>query len=240
MRWVTLVSLAALVGCGSADTKPGPEPETCDPPNRIVGEACLEPGVQDNGCPAGTLGWEDGSCRPAGVPPEMCLEGWVHDGDAACDPILPVEPCPSGLMAVPGEATCHPVMECGSGAWGNIPVDASTVYVDAAYAGGISNGSDTQPFTAIADAIAAAPDGALIAVAAGTYDEVVVFNKPLRLWGVCPEQGRGHGQEGSAFGAASLTAVYLGGAASGSELHGVAVTGDKPTACSWTAPRACS
>jgi hypothetical protein len=180
----------------------------------------LEPGVQDNGCPAGQLGLADGSCRAAGVPPELCAAGFVHDGEASCEPILPAEPCPPGLMAVPGESTCHPVMDCGSGKWGTIPVDGSTIYVDAAYGGGTSDGSETQPFTTIGAALAAASAGTLIAVAAGTYDEDVSIDEPVRLWGVCPELVSLHGQ-GSTTGALDFRA-----GATGAEVVGLAVTSD--------------
>src|SRR5262245_50775857 len=166
-----LVVLAACGGCGNERAEP--PPSECLPPNRLVAERCLEPGVQDDGCPAGTLGVDDGSCQPAGVPPELCAEGFEPDGNMGCEPILPPEPCPAGQMAVPVESACHSVMECGAGKWGDIPIDATTVYVDAFYPGLDSDGSSDKPFTTISDAVAAAASGALIAVAAGSYVEDV-------------------------------------------------------------------
>ena len=208
-----------LIGCGGGDERHGEhEPEACPPPNRVVNERCLEPGVQDDGCPAGTLGLEDGTCQPAGVPPEMCPEGWVHDGDAACEPILPAAPCPPGQMALPGDTSCHPVMDCGSGKWGNIPIDGTTVYVDAAYTSGAGVGSETQPFTNISAGVAAAGPGALVAVAAGTYDEDVLLDKPLRLWGVCPDLVSLVGQGGS------IGAIDIRPGANGTEVAGLAIT----------------
>src|SRR5262245_17256019 len=85
---------AACAGCGSTETDALRHRSECLPPNRIVAERCLEPAVQDNGCPAGTLGLEDGSCQSAGVPPELCGAGFVPDGNMGCEPILPSEPCP--------------------------------------------------------------------------------------------------------------------------------------------------
>ncbi|MBW2528869.1 MAG: right-handed parallel beta-helix repeat-containing protein [Deltaproteobacteria bacterium] len=219
----------ALVGCGddAADKPPdgsggggGGGAEPCPAPNRLVGDSCLEPGVQDDGCPAGMLGLDDGSCQPAGIAPDGCAEGFVHDGDAGCEPILPANPCPDGQLAVPGESECHPVMDCGSGKWGDIPVDAATIYVDASYGGGTSNGSEAQPFTTIGDAAAAASGGALIAVAAGSYPADVLIEKPLRLWGVCPERVALVGQ-GTAVGALE---IHTG--ASGSEVVGLAITSE--------------
>jgi len=180
----TLV-LAAALGCGGEDdASPQPTDGACLPPNRLVGDQCLEPGVQDNGCPAGTLGLDDGTCQPAGVPPELCAEGFVHDGDAACEPILPADPCPKGLMALPGETACRPVMDCGAGTWGDIPVDGETIYVDGSYLGGDSDGSQQKPWTTISAAVAAAPAGALVAVAAGSYVEGSTF-APARAGARC-------------------------------------------------------
>ncbi|RLB45859.1 MAG: hypothetical protein DRI90_27985, partial [Deltaproteobacteria bacterium] len=83
-----------LVGCGGDSVEPPgpPADDLCLPPSRLVNERCLEPGVQDDGCPAGTLGLADGSCQPAGVPSGGCADGFVHDGEVGCEPILPAEP----------------------------------------------------------------------------------------------------------------------------------------------------
>lgn len=214
------VALASLA-CGNAsDPPPSPTVEECTSPSRIVGDRCLEPGVQDNGCAAGSLGLDDGRCLPAGVPAELCATGWRHDGDAACEPILPAESCPPGQMAVPGERACHAVMPCGTGKWGDIPVDGATVHVDASYPDGMNDGTASRPFTTISQAVAAAPTDALIAVAAGTYVEDVVITTRLRLHGVCPElvalAGTGN----------ALGALFLRPMASGTEVRGLAITGE--------------
>ena len=36
-------------------------------------------------------------------------------------------------MALPGETECREIMTCGAGRWGDIPLDATTVYVDWSY-----------------------------------------------------------------------------------------------------------
>ena len=143
LRQLALVATLCLCACnGDDETEPAPPTESsCLPPNRVVGDACIEPGVQDDGCPAGTLGLDDGSCRPAGIIEGECGQGFVHDGDVGCDPILPAESCPPGRMAVPGDAECRPVMECGEGRWGDIPIEPSTEHVDASYVDGGSDGS---------------------------------------------------------------------------------------------------
>jgi hypothetical protein len=52
---------------------------------------------------------------------------------------------------------------------------------------GAGDGSLAAPFSSIADAVAAAPDGAVIAVAKGHYDNQVLLSRGgLALWGACP------------------------------------------------------
>jgi hypothetical protein len=191
-----------LCGCGADETEPsdgGPGP-SCEP---------LE------------LALPDGSCIRPGIPPDGCFEGFVHDGEYGCEPILPPEPCPPGLMAVPGETECRPVMPCGEGTWGDIPTDAATQHVDGSFAGGSSDGSAAAPWTTIGEAVAAAAPGALVAVASGSYlEDVMISGKPVRLWGRCPEMVELVGT------GAELWAVDIRTGASGTEVGGMAIRGD--------------
>jgi hypothetical protein len=117
---VALLAAWSLGGCGAESEDAQGEDggtEACAAPNRLVGGECREPGVQDNGCPAGSWLAPDGNCQPAGIPPEACAEGFVPTAEGGCEPILPEEPCPAGLMALPGETECHEVMPCGAGRW---------------------------------------------------------------------------------------------------------------------------
>ncbi|HZO12696.1 MAG TPA: hypothetical protein VFB62_05550, partial [Polyangiaceae bacterium] len=169
---VSALVLIALVGCGGVD-------EETHAPAAASTEVCAD----------GELTLPDGRCIRPGIPPDGCAAGFVHDGDDGCEPILPEEPCAPGLIAVPGDPQCRPVMPCGEGRWGDIPLEATTQFVDARYAGGASDGSAERPWTTIGDAVAAAPENGLIAIGAGTYSEdVVVAYKTLRIWGVCPDQ----------------------------------------------------
>jgi hypothetical protein len=208
------LSLALIVGCGSDDVEPPSDPppvESCDAPSRVVDGACIEPGVADDGCQAGTLRGDDGECRPAGILPDMCAPGFVHDGDVGCEPVLPAEPCPAGLMAVPGDTSCRAVMDCGSGTWGDIAVDPTTQYVDGAFVG-VGDGSPTAPWVTIGEGVAAAAARGLVAVAAGSYVENVdLTGKPVRLHGVCPQQVEVVG------------AIRIQTGADGSELSGLAI-----------------
>ncbi len=193
---------ALVLGCGGDETEPPPTGEqvpTCVPPE---------------------LALPDGSCIRPGIAPDDCYEGFVHDGEYGCEPILPPEPCPPGLMAVPGETECRPVMDCGEGTWGDLPTDGTTEHVDGSYAGGNSDGSAAAPWTTIGEAVAAAAPGALVAVAAGSYvEDVSISGKPVRLWGRCPERVELVGM------GAELAAVDIRVGASGTEVGGIALLG---------------
>ncbi|MBI4701292.1 MAG: right-handed parallel beta-helix repeat-containing protein [Deltaproteobacteria bacterium] len=200
-------------GCQPA----GLPPDMPCPPGETLNEA-------GGCCPAGTMPLDDGSCRPAGIPPEMCGEGFEPDGSRGCEPILPAEPCPkgNGLMAIPGETKCREVAPCGSGTWGDIPVDDATQYVDAAYAGGDSDGSAERPWTSIQAGIDAAKPGGIVAVAAGTYaEDVLIKGKPVRLWGRCPGLVEVVGS------GAALAAVFVKKGADESEIHSLGIRGEK-------------
>ncbi len=85
----------------------------------------------------------------------------------------PARSCAGGEV-LDGE-TCVPEA-CGVGTWGDLPVDAATVYVDVEAPGG-GDGSEAAPLTSIqagAD-LAAGRGGGLVAVAGGTYSEVIAL-----------------------------------------------------------------
>ncbi len=212
------------VSCGSESSPPGGGTggqEPCLAPDRLLEDGrCLSPGVQDNGCPAGELGLVDGSCQPAGVPPELCADGF-EPLDQGCEPILPPEPCPPGLMAVPGDSACREVAPCGTGRWGDIPIDGATEHVDAAYAGGSNDGTADRPWTTIGEAVTAAAPAALVAIAAGSYAENIdIVGKPVTLWGVCPA-------EVEVVGSATATAaVVIRAAADGTQMRSLAIRGN--------------
>ncbi|MBW2457300.1 MAG: hypothetical protein JRI68_22520 [Deltaproteobacteria bacterium] len=205
MRPTPLVLVALVAGCGqdgeSAPDPPGPD---AGAPLCLAGEVLL-----------------GGSCHSTGVPPEACAPGFASDDGGGCVAVLPPEPCPAGLMAVPGETACREVAPCGTGAWGTIPVEPSTQHVDAAYAGGVSDGSPTAPWTAVQDAVGAAEPGAIIAIAEGSYGEdVTISGKPVRLWGRCPALVEIVGSAGN------MAAVFVRAGASGTEIRDLAIRGD--------------
>ncbi|MBW2524453.1 MAG: DUF1565 domain-containing protein, partial [Deltaproteobacteria bacterium] len=153
-----------------------------------------------------------------GVAEGDCAAGFVSDGQSGCEPVLPAGGCASGMMAVPGDTYCRPVADCGDGGpFDGIPAVATTQHVDASYAGATSDGSAAQPHKTVADAVAAAQPGAIIALAPGSY-EAIVLTKPLHLWGRCPEQVTISGS--------GVPAVTIEATATGSGIHRLALTGD--------------
>jgi hypothetical protein len=230
--WLFMIALV-LAGCDGPTTTSPPDggPPDAGLPPCAPGELTLADGTcqpaglpPDMPCPPGELLLADGiTCQKAGVPPSACGVGFLPDGKDGCEPILPADPCPEGQMAIPGDTACHEVAPCGSGTWGDIPVEANTQFVDKAYAGGSSDGTQAKPWTTIQQGINKAAKGAIVAVAAGSYPEdVLIQSKPVRLWGRCPAMVEvvGTGVE--------LAAIQvLNKVADGAEIHSVAVTGTK-------------
>ncbi|MEQ9317757.1 MAG: right-handed parallel beta-helix repeat-containing protein [Polyangiaceae bacterium] len=165
-------------------------------------------------CPDG--GWLDagGACLPPGVQADGCGEGFSFE-DGACFAVLPDTPCGPGTFAIPGETSCHGFDACGSGTFGDIPTDVGTQHVNATF-GGASDGSAGAPWTTIQQAVNAAADGAVVAVAAGTYAEAVTIDHPVALWGVCGDEVTIDGGDSPALSIVGATGV---------EVRGVALTG---------------
>jgi hypothetical protein len=200
-----LLSLAA--GCGEADPVATGAGGAGQGGAGGAGQGGAAPG-----CPAGTRS-EGEACLPAGV--DVCSPGFVPD-QGGCAPLLPEAPCPSGQLALPGETVCRPVAPCEGGAYGSAPEGPTTIHVDGSFAGGPSDGSLAAPFITIGEAVDAATDGAVIAIASGTYPEdVVIQGKALRLHGRCPAEVTIEGSQG---------ALQLADA-SGTEVHDLSVTG---------------
>src|SRR5262245_59224136 len=110
--WLFVIALSTvLVGCGCGGPDEPAAAAGCSP-----GEvSCDHGGCQPAGlpcnmpCPPGELPLDGGTCQKAGVPPSACAAGFMPDGNDGCEPILPVDPCFAGEMAVPGETACRPI-----------------------------------------------------------------------------------------------------------------------------------
>ena len=96
--------------------------------------------------------------------------------------------CDTGYLDEGGE--CVPVA-CGTGTWGHLEADESTVFVDMAAAEG-GDGSRSAPLTSIQAGLDAAgdADGGMVAVAAGSYPETLQLDRAhdgVHLAGRCRE-----------------------------------------------------
>lgn len=248
-----LCTLAAAIGCSKSDATPASATggsagaPTCDLGMPLTDGTCVTagipadqcaPGFKSDGqlgcdpllpaeeCPEGTMAViGNTTCQPVGIPADKCAAGFSPDDKGGCVPVLPTVDCPMGQMAVPGETECHEPQACGTGTWGDIPIDATTQYVDAGYTGGASDGSLSKPWTTIQDALDAAPLDAVVAIAAGTYAEDVTIQQGVKLWGVCPSKVAILGSP-SAAQPASLRIKPLP-AGQITEVHGVSISGSK-------------
>ena len=121
---------------------------------------------------------------------------------AACTPdaAKPAEEAPCAAREVLDDSgSCVPEA-CGTSRWGNIEVDAQTLYV-AAEADSDGDGSQGAPFTSIQDAadLAGERGGGLVVVAAGTYLENPAFyggHDGVQIAGRCAELAVIDGSEG--------------------------------------------
>ncbi|MBI2395742.1 MAG: DUF1565 domain-containing protein [Deltaproteobacteria bacterium] len=180
----SLVLLAAAVAacsaCGGDEpTAPPSAPRwapTCADTHEEIGPACVP---RFDGCAAYEVPRVGGGCTPVGV--DTCPDGFVADGSGGCAASLPKSPCADGTMALPGDTSCAPVSTCS-----DAPIGA--LRVDAAYAGSDGDGSVARPFKTVTAALAAAAPGATIAVAAGTYREDLVVDRPVIIRGRCPAE----------------------------------------------------
>ncbi|MBI4702165.1 MAG: DUF1565 domain-containing protein [Deltaproteobacteria bacterium] len=221
-RDAALAALLAVTLAGASCTNESDQVSGAGPDGGLP-DAATDAGP----CGPGEARDDAGACRRAGVPPELCAAGFVPDDMGGCSPILPAKPCPSGMLAVPGDEDCRPVAPCGEGDWGDIPVEPSTEYVKAGYDGGDSDGSAERPWTTIQKAIAAAEPGAIVAVAAGTYaEELMLLDKRIRLWGRCPELVEVSGSSYEAI-CLDVDQAEVHGVALRSEVMGVLVSDAK-------------
>lgn len=179
MSRLTLISFAVLAAaCGSHATSA----PSCAASEQLSGDTCVP---RFDACADTEVPLAGGGCAKTGVPEGGCGVGFQHDG-VGCTAILPDTPCAPGTFALPGELACHDVAPCPASRWGDAP--DSAVHVDAGYSGGANDGSAERPFTTVAAAIAAAPDGATIAITDGVYREALSITRPVTLVGRCPSK----------------------------------------------------
>ena len=165
--------LAALAGCGDDDTNtPLPDAGAGFDAGFLVAPAAL-PVLTP--CP---LGWRE-------LPPA------TPEAPATCEPYGPAgaEPCGRGSIQLPGTPACvHLGPSCPAGEYAeDLPADRPVLYVrPSADLSGV--GTLARPYASLMQAASAAPTGAVLALAKGTYREAVIFpRKDLTIIGACVE-----------------------------------------------------
>jgi hypothetical protein len=161
--------LTLVVACGSSaeDTPQAPAPSDVPP----ACTTCAETEPPDS-CAPGQAPLPAG-CAPVG--PAACASGFApHESGFGCVPVLPEAACAGATKATLGSTSCTPVGDCDA----PFPPPDATVFVDA-------SGSGAPHYATIETAIAAAPAGAVIAIADGTYDEALGITHPVTLVGRC-------------------------------------------------------
>lgn len=159
------------------------------------------------------------------APPQLapCPAGWRLDGDV-CDP-WPAgghATCAADEAHFPGEPGCARIgAACPAGDWPEgLPAGATVVYVRAG-AGPGGAGTTASPYGTVGEALAAAPAGAVVAIARGTYDEVVVLGGRT-LWGACVAETT----LTSSAAAGSSGVVTISGP--GAVVRNLRITGERP------------
>ncbi|MDB4942172.1 MAG: hypothetical protein JWP97_1706 [Labilithrix sp.] len=170
------------------------------------------PAGPDAGTPPADSGCADGFTRNSEAEGGFCVETVADEcgpgtrpriGNAACVPVGWVGACPPGTekdasgwgcidLPAPAAAcagasrlslaaaACVPVGDC------NAPFPpAGAIVVDDDFTGAQLDGSH---FRTVGEALAAAPSGATVAIAAGTYAEALTLSRPVSLVGRCPAE----------------------------------------------------
>lgn len=131
-------------------------------------------------CPPGTMARVGSStCEPVGW--KDCPNGFDSDPSGwGCREVLPDTACSGATRAALGSATCVPVGDCGAA----FPPANATLFVDESFTAGEL---DATHFLTVGEAVAAAVDGDVIAVEAGTYVDAIQASVDLSVVGRCPE-----------------------------------------------------
>ncbi|MEJ7729068.1 MAG: hypothetical protein WKG00_07630 [Polyangiaceae bacterium] len=227
-----LVAALAAAGCSSDGAEGGPssaassgEPcSDCDCPEGFEAGAhgCVAVAPLE-ACPAGTrpsLG--DRDCVPTGWT-SGCPEGFELDTSGwGCHAVLPAEACDTGLERI-GSTACEPVA-CADA----FPPPGATLFVDASLP---PEDIDATHFASLTAALAAAEDGDVIAVEAGTYVEGVHVLASVEVVGRCASQVRVESPGGglAGFDVENAGAVRLSGMTISGHLGGVLGLGSEVT-----------
>ena len=123
------------------------------------------------------------------APPALgpCPPGWrevTTDGATHCDPWTDGgrAVCTFAEAHFTGEPACRAIGTEAAGEWPEgLPSDGTVLYVRAGAAAG--DGSMATPFGTIGEAMSRAGRGMIVAVARGSYDEIVTVRAGVTVWG---------------------------------------------------------
>jgi hypothetical protein len=144
-----------------------------------AGAGC-EPVLPAAACPGASraaIGRE--ACSAVGV--RACSKGFRPRASGfGCEPVRAAK-CAGATIEVLGSAACEPIDDCARA----FPPSEATLFVSASTA---DADVDATHFKSVAQALAVAPEGAVIAVDSGVYNENIAPTKPVSVVGRCAEQ----------------------------------------------------
>ncbi len=167
----------------------------------LVAALALAVGCEGGAAPAVDAGG-DASATPFASLPVLtpCPDGWTEVRDATglvtCDPWggagYQGDACAFDEAHFPGAPGCARVgPPCPADGWpADLPSDRAVVFVDDDAALGGDGRSRATAYRTIADALATAPDAAVVALAVGHYDEYVSLDHGVALVGACVDGSR--------------------------------------------------
>ncbi len=166
MRWLAVAAIA--VGCGDDDL----------PIVDAAVDAMSAPTIAAPAPPA----------EPALPQLGPCPDGWIEriteGGASYCDPFPDgIVDCAGATYQRPGDRGCVPIGDpCPTGDYAeDLPSDAIYVKPDAP----AGDGSWSRPFATLTAALAAAPDGATIALAKGMHPGAITIERDVTIVGAC-------------------------------------------------------
>lgn len=187
---IVIASSCVVVACGDSDDSAGDTgPGVTLPGTNPCGEG-FEPLTEGAGCTpivAAACGAGERAsigaktCKPTGN--TACAPGFVRDPSGwGCDVVIAPAACTGATRERLGNSGCSPISDCSAA----FPPAGASIFVNAAY---LDAQLDAAHFKTIADAVAAAPAGAIIAVDSGTYvEKVKLKRRKVAIVGRCTEK----------------------------------------------------